>query len=168
MTDYKRMGGSAVGSSIRSNLRLFFHWSFRSHCPTVGPNSRDDISGNGILHLIVGPKSSMSDYCRSPPIIIFLEHEFSHWHDFSSNFPTDPPISRAMGRQLFIWCKPLSIYLIFNPRSALCWAFKCQSIFSNYRYCHLNTIFWINNQINSYKLYIFVKLTWLAFQTNKK
>ena len=44
--------------------------SFRSHCPTVGQNSSDNLSGNRKIHPIVGPKSDIADYRRLPPIII--------------------------------------------------------------------------------------------------
>ena len=56
---------------------IFFHRSFRSLCPTVGPNLRDNLSGNRKLPLIVGPRSNMSDYHWSPTIIIFPQRKFS-------------------------------------------------------------------------------------------
>ena len=51
-------------------------------------------------------KSDMSDYHRSPPIIIFPRRKFSQWPDLTSDFPPDPPIHLAMG------CQPEALILI--------------------------------------------------------
>ena len=58
--------------------------------------------GNRKLPPIVGPKSDMADYRRLPPIIIFPDTS-SPTARFVIRFsirPSDPPISRAMGRRL--------------------------------------------------------------------
>ena len=73
---------------------IIFHRSFRSHCPTVWPNSRDNLSGNRKLPPIVGPKSDMADYRR----LLFPPTQVLPLPDFSSDFPSDPTILRSVGQ----------------------------------------------------------------------
>ena len=54
---------------------------------------------------IVG--KSLTHHRQSPPIVIFPQRMFSHWPDFSSDFPPDRPIPRAMGRRLNNLCELL-------------------------------------------------------------
>ena len=83
-----------------------------AHGPTVGPN----------LPMTVNNKPQSSD-----PSLTTTDHlrllppppqcKFSHWPDFSSDFPPDPPICRAMGRQLY--SQHSICYKITSPTSEL-------------------------------------------------
>ena len=94
---------------------------FRSHCRTVGrtvgPNFRDNLSGDLKLPPIIRPKSDMADYRRLPPIIIFPRRKFSHC-------PIFHPIFHPTLLSVRQWDADLTYnlgYCIFSPSSFYLW-----------------------------------------------
>ena len=90
LTDYNRIGGSAVGGRSDKICSDYFPPIVSIPLPDRWTKSH---IGNRKLPPIVGPKSDMADYRRLHPIIISPRHKSSY-----CNYPIFQPIFQATPR----------------------------------------------------------------------